>query len=910
MRATKTFLTLITILVLACGTVANALGVTLTVGDAEINNSSSNSVAIDVTVDDPSEIAGAAFTLSYNTQALELVAVESDFFAPFLDQFSELPGVGSPFVNPQDGKIYVPFTVDTNTVYIPAEEIIDGESYTQPLMIGPETATGSTIVAARVMAGEQSNQTLFRLTFDVSNAPAGDYDVSIVPTTVNNTQAGYSLGGENVPMLIGALVAGQNLTDPAAFPQIAVDAIYKGMITVFSTGDFNIANKPVEAPVVEAGTSSSTFTVSGGDETQYTWTITDSYGQVIDTHTGNTYIFTAPAAEAYAGVYTVTATDNQGASDSFKVKVPMTITPAILSFTEMKLDGSDNPQTFTVTGADGDYTWEILSSKNAADAIAYPEAYGNWEKSSPVYTDNTNIFAPADVESIQTFYIRVTVDNDADLVAANGLNSLTVGPFRLVPVDTFTVILSDSEGVIDGTLLDSGDITVRETSTQQTKNVISQNGEVRFLLPDAGGTFQYEVKDSRAQSIYIDQVFSSGTKTTNIVLAKEGLDIIEGIVVDTFGLPVADATVLAYQPSNISVNYGATTAADGSYVIYLPQGAPLNGWVVVASHNAYVSQHQDDQAAGTVDFSGAYALNVETVIKNIITTVGESSIQVDITATPPISDVSEIDIMLGNGPGSISTPVITDNIDAGSTVTLVYDRVHSFTLDIQADTCEDFDPNSGYWATHSFEYVVVNNIKTSSYTKLDKSGGKGSLKKNNDTVETEIPAGGVTADETTVVIEEIQTSDGETPTYAYEITTYDTQTGMELTDAEINYIEITLPLDLSVVNPGDIENGTIVIYHAEDFYALEANGGTIVPDADIISTDYIGDGQTGSVTFAVGHLSAFQVAMPGVQGDIVAASGSRNDFGCFIATATSNSALDLYVKIYNQLLSAYQRFAE
>ena len=89
-------------------------------------------------------------------------------------------------------------------------------------------------------------------------------------------------------------------------------------------------------------------------------------------------------------------------------------------------------------------------------------------------------------------------------------------------------------------------------------------------------------------------------------------------------------------------------------------------------------------------------------------------------------------------------PIMTDNIDGGSTVTIVYDRVHSFTLDIQADTCEDFDPNSGYWATHSFEYTVVKNIKTSSQTKLDKSGGKGSLKKNNTTVEAEIPAGGVT----------------------------------------------------------------------------------------------------------------------------------------------------------------------
>jgi len=102
MRAAKTLVTAISILVLFCGAVANAFGVTLTVGDAEVNNSLNNSVAVDVIVDDPAAIAGAAFTVSYDTQALELVAVESDFFAPFVDQFSQLPGAGTPFVNPQD----------------------------------------------------------------------------------------------------------------------------------------------------------------------------------------------------------------------------------------------------------------------------------------------------------------------------------------------------------------------------------------------------------------------------------------------------------------------------------------------------------------------------------------------------------------------------------------------------------------------------------------------------------------------------------------------------------------------------------------------------------------------------------------------------------------------------------------
>jgi len=911
MRAAKTLLTVISILVLTCGAVVNAFGVTLTVSDAEVNASLSNSVAIDVTVDDPSEIAGVAFTLSYNTQALELVAVESDFFAPFLDQFSELPGVGTPFVNPQDGKTYVPFTVDTTTVYIPAEEIIDGESYSQPLMIGPETLTGNSIVAARVMAGEQNNQTLFRLTFDVSDAPAGDYDVSIVPTTINNTQAGYSVSGEAVPMLIGALVAGQDLNNSAAFPQIAVDAIHNGMITVIDSDQFAIANKPAEAPVVEAGASSETFTVSGGDNTQYTWTITDSYGQIIDTHAGNSYTFSAPSSGAFADVYTVTATDNQGVSDSFEVKVPMTITPATLSFTEIQLDGSDNPQTFTVTGADGDYTWEILSSKNASNAVANPEAYGIWDESSPVYTDNSNTFNPADVDDWQSFYIRVTVDNDTKLTAGSGLNRKVAGPFTLVPVDTYTVILEDSLGVIDTTLLAAGDITVKEVSTNQIKTNVSGNGEVSFLLPDVGGTFQYEVVDTRTPAVYVDQTVSADTKTVSITLEREGLEPIYGIVEDIDSFPISGATVTAYLPEDITVRYQATTAADGYYSISLPVGVQLNGWVVVASHQDYFSLRRDNQTVGTVDFTGQLGLYTETVIKNITSTIDGAVMRLDITVSPAISNLSEVAVDLIDGTGTLSNLTLTDNIDHGSTVTATYDVVGDYSVAIKADTTQDHNPDVGYRAEKTFSYTLDTSLAAISQVYVGENGGEASLHANGQQVSVVVPAGGVVGD-ISITIEQFENTGGSQNThqYVYDVTAYNSTTGEPLSDEEIDYLEITLPLDLSLVNPGDLENGIVVIYHAEDFFALEANGGTIVPSTDIISTDYIGDGQTGSVTFSVSHLSVFEIALPGAEsaGSLTASSGDW--YGCFIATASRSSARDLYIKVFNQLRSAYQRFAE
>jgi len=920
MRAAKTLVTAISILVLFCGAVANAFGVTLTVGDAEVNNSLNNSVAVDVIVDDPAAIAGAAFTVSYDTQALELVAVESDFFAPFVDQFSQLPGAGTPFVNPQDSKTYIPFTVAANTVYIPAEEIIDGENFTQPVMVGPETAIGTSIVAARVVTGEQDNQTLFRLTFDVSAATPGVYDVAIVQTVINNTQAGYSARGAAVPMLIGALTiaADLDLTDPAAFPQIAVEAVHNGTISVTNTDQFGIANKPAEAPIVAAGTSSEAFTVVGGDDRQYTWTITDGYGQVMDTNFGTSYTFTAPTTGSFAGVYTIVATDYQGASDSFTVKVPMTITPAILSFTEMKLDGTDNPQSFTVTGADGEYTWEILRTRYASQAVANPAVYGTWEQSSPVYSDNTNTLYPANVDAWTSFYIRVTVENDAKLTAANGLNRIVAGPFTLVPVDTYTVILEDGLGVIDGTLLADGDITVKEISTDQIKTRVSGNGEVIFLLPDIGGTFQYEVEDTRIPAVYVDQTVSADAKIVSITLEQQGLESISGIVDDRYGFQVVGATVTAYQPGNISVRYQATTAADGFYSISLPVGAPLSGWAVVVSHPDYISLRQDDQSVGTVDFIGPHSLYTDTVIKNVSSTIVGTTMRLDITVSPALTDLSEIDVELIEGTGTMGSMELTDNIDRGATVTMIYDAVENFTVAIKADTSEDHNPNAGYWAEKTFAYTLNTNLAAVSQVYVGENGGNASLHANGQQASVKVPAGGVAGD-VSIAIEQFEISGNaqNSHRYVYDITAYNSITGEPLSDAEIDYLEITLPLDLSFVNPGDLENGIVVIYHAANYFALEANGGSAVPSSDIISTDYIGNGQIGSVTFSVSHLSVFAISGSEAEGTGSVISSTSNADGllsrlpaCFIATASHSSARDLYVAILNQLRSAYQRFAE
>ena len=161
----------------------NTSAVTLTVqnGTSTLNTT----VDISITVDDPSEIAGAAFTVNYDTTALELSSVDSSFFDSFT-RGNEISGTGT-------------------------------------MLSGVSAEAG------------KSNQTIFILRFYVKNTAQGDYIVSIAQSILNNTNAGYSSGGEYIPMLIG-LDATKDLSDPDAYPMLS-STVNPGIISIDRDND-------------------------------------------------------------------------------------------------------------------------------------------------------------------------------------------------------------------------------------------------------------------------------------------------------------------------------------------------------------------------------------------------------------------------------------------------------------------------------------------------------------------------------------------------------------------------------------------------------------------------------------------------------------------------------------------------
>ena len=728
----------------------------------------------------------------------------------------------------------------------------------------------------------------------VTNGPAGNALTSATTNDYNfsgGTGAVFWTTTAGIIDSSGLFVAPAVTTGSEVITITATDSQVPGVkatIQVTIYADVIINNKPTETPLVASGTTSSSFNVAGGDASAYVWTIS---GPVAVTGgTGASYSFRAPSTGNFAGEYTIAVSDGNAGdtfSDSFTVMVPAKVTPGAQTFIET----TSLPLALTGSSGTG-FIWEILASTTATTEVETPAGFGTFDAQTAAPT-----FTPAAVEAITTFYLRVTVTGDADLTSTNGLDTLIAGPYTIVPLEPYTVVLSDSNGLIDGTSLMVGDITVSVTSmgATTTQNLTAANGEVVFILPATGGRVAFTVNDTRATPLYFNTVTSSSLATIPVTLTMIGTDTIIGSVQDkSTSADLTGATISAFQPSELTKlnpQIFTGTVIGKTYTIALPIGAAQNGWRVIASSSGYVSQQLYNQAVGTVDFTGADALQEESVL-TVTATPGVGSVQIDVAANPAFANAAQAAFILLDGTGSLSgAPSL-----ANATISETYNALSDFTVRIKADTSEDNDPTIGYKATRIFNYFHGGDTNAIKQQVMGPMGGPANIALHGQTASIVLPVGGIIT-EGTITLRQIAKTTTSLFTkgsaqFVYQVST----TADDGNAIAINRIEITLPLDLGVIAPQDLEKGIFTIYHAPTLTALEAGTDLkVVPVANIINTDYVGNGSIGSVTFWVDSLSVFAVGFSAPSSPSSDATGSDGGSGCFIATAAFGSPVEAHV---------------
>ncbi|HEY5521676.1 MAG TPA: M6 family metalloprotease domain-containing protein, partial [Desulfuromonadaceae bacterium] len=536
----------------------------------------------------------------------------------------------------------------------------------------------------------------------------------------------------------------------------------------------------------------------------------------------------------------------------------MFFTPSTSTFTKSK-----GIQSFTISGASAGaaFTWSLVTTAGAA--ITDTEKYGTLGGS----TTATETITPADVNQNMSFKWKA-VTNDPALIAA-GLDTAYSDIMRIVREASYTVtVLDTNSNPINGTVH-----TISVKLNLDASSNINASGQAAFSLTDTGGTNTFTVVDIDASPTYVGKMVTSTSKAVTITLAKQTA-MIQGKVYDTSGNVIGGVDLAAFQPDNPSVAYEATSESKtGAYVIYFPSGVPATNWTIATSKDDYVNGYITGVALNSTnaDFTGANALQKQTIISITSTIAGAANTTVSIQATPSFNgSANEIAVtkLPGKGSGTISAPKYSTDGWTGGTWTVVYNALDDFSIQIMADTVKATrDVSSGYYATTVYSYQSASPSKGSASVNVNIGGAQTSLKSSGQTADIIVPAGGVTASGI-ITITQIQkttttaVATNGSPLYLYDVSVVDTS-GNAFSADKIKRIIIKLPIDLSVVNPGDFEAGIFVIYHASSRTALEAGNCVAIPVSQILISDYVGDGKVGSVTFWTSSLSVFGIGSGG-----------------------------------------------
>ncbi len=368
--------------------------------------------------------------------------------------------------------------------------------------------------------------------------------------------------------------------------------------------------------------------------------------------------------------------------------------------------------------------------------------------------------------------------------------------------------------------------------------------------------------------------------TTTNGLNSETVGPFQIIPVSTYTVNVKKADGTALSGASVMVDFAGqapvTTGADGKATFTLPDGAKYAYEVFAAN---FVSKTQFS-AEKTVTVTLAAADAAKAIKGTVQDAVPAAMAGVEVRAYLPADLKTQHEATTAaDGTYTINLPATA----AATGWTVVASKTGFVTGKLT-------NVNAGA-TTANFTLAALTGVAPD----VDAAGGAETVTANSQTCTVEVPAGGLTKDAVIVISQTAKVTAASkftaaSPSFVYEIKAQDTANA-NLAAADIKLILITLPFNLTTVKPGDLEANRFTIFTAATLADLEAGKVTAVPAANIISTDYVGDGTLGSVTFFVDHLSFFGVGVGS------GATGEAPGSGCFIATAAYGSYLEEHVQI-------------